>query len=820
MRHNGMKTSISFNHQHDSGCCPSPADHSCLKQTDAHQHCAHGEHAHQPEHSHDHDHGHHHDHSHSDCGAHACGSAQQKPVSVSPLAAMQGALLLHIPAMDCPVEENMIRNALEKMPDVQTLRFDLASRSVAIHAPEASWPGVIAAIEALGLKTEKLDQVMSAGAEQHQQRKEQLRIGAALAIAAVAEMLHYFAPPTLVWQIAGMTVAAAAIALAGTAVFKKGLFALLRGQLNINALMTVAVTGAFLIGQWPEAAMVMALYSLAELIEARAVERARNAIKGLLNLAPETAEVRQENDSWRNQAVATVAVGAIVRVKPGERLPLDGRVTNGSSAVDQAPITGESVPVEKAPGDEVFAGTINQHGALEFTVTRPAGGTVLARIIQAVEEAQNKRASIQRFVDKFATYYTPAVFIFALLIAISGPWLVGWSWATSIYKALVLLVISCPCALVIATPVTVVSGLATAARRGILIKGGVYLEEARKLTVIALDKTGTITEGKPKLVAQESIGAAMPEHVWAVAHGLASRSDHPVAQAIANGLDVTTSSAVEGFTAEAGKGVRGTQNGQEYFLGNYRWMQERGLETPELLACMHTHEQQGRSVTLLANRNTVLALFAVADTIKHSTRQAIAQLKALGVRTVMLTGDNATTAQAIAQQAGVHEVKAHLLPQQKLNEIQELMQTGTAAKGAQRIGMVGDGINDAPALAAAHIGFAMGQAGTDTATEAADVIIMNDDLRRVPETIALSRRTYRVLWQNIALALGIKIIFLLLALLNNASMWMAVFADVGASLLVILNGLRLLRLQKTKCAACQAHQTADQPLIHTCEQWV
>ena len=705
----------------------------------------------------------------------------------------QGGLLLRVPDMDCPSEEAMIRRALDGMA-VGSLRFDLSARTVTVQAAESAWDGIEQAIQAAGLKTERLSQAIPAEHTQQRQQREMVKLGAALVLALGAELIHFFAPETLTWEIASMAVAALAIALSGFAVYRKGLASLLRGQLNITALMTVAVTGAFLIGQWAEAAMVMALYAMAELIEVRAVDRARNAIKSLLELAPSVAEVRQPDGSWLSQPAAAIRVGAIVRVKPGERLALDGRVQAGHSAIDQAPVTGESVPVEKGPGDEVFAGTINQHGALEFEVTAPATDTVLARIIHAVEEAQGSRAPTQRFVDRFAAVYTPAVFIIAILVAILGPWLGGWSWLTGLYKALVLLVIACPCALVISTPVTVVSGLAAAARRGILIKGGVWLEEARQITHMALDKTGTITEGKPRLVAQESLRADIAaDQIWQLAAAMAARSDHPVSKAIVQGLAVSTSlPEVEAFAAEAGRGTLGSIAGQALVLGNRRWIEERGQLTPALAERLAVHERQGRSISLLADAQGVLGLFAVADAIKPSSQQAIRELRALGITPVMLTGDNPATAQAIAAEAGISEVQAGLLPQQKLEAIQAM-----AAQPQQAIGMVGDGINDAPALAAAQVGFAMGQAGTHTATEAADVVIMNDDLRRVPETIRLSRRAHGVLWQNISLALGIKAVFLLLAVFGNASMWMAVFADVGAALLVVFNGLRMLRWRKS-----------------------
>ena len=532
--------------------------------------------------------------------------------------------------------------------------------------------------------------------------------------------------------------------------------------------------------------MVMALYAIAEAIEARAVDRARNAIKGLLAMAPEEATVRQADGSWASQPVAGIPVGALLRVKPGERVPMDGTVRAGQTSINQAPVTGESIPVDKTAGDPVFAGTINESGTFELEVTAPASNSTLARIIHAVEEAQATRAPTQGFVDRFAAVYTPAIFVIALTVALLGPWLLGWTWMQAVYKALVLLVIACPCALVISTPVTIVSGLASAARRGILVKGGIYLEEARKLKAIALDKTGTITEGKPRLVDWTVVDAstepATAEHIAVV---LASHSDHPVSKAIAAGLKPNSVEARE-FTALAGRGVQAKVGEVTYVLGNHRLIEERGQCSPALEERLKQHEDQGRTVTLLATPDKVIALFAVADTIKSSSREAVAELRALGIAPVMLTGDNQATASAVAHEAGIEQARGNLLPEHKLEAIKTLQrEIGPTA-------MTGDGINDAPALAQADIGVAMGAAGTDTAMEAADVVVMNDDLRRIAETVRLSRSTHAVLWQNIALALGIKAVFLILAVFGGATMWMAVFADMGASLLVVLNGLRLL----------------------------
>ena len=692
--------------------------------------------------------------------------------------------------MDCSSEESEIRRALDKVVGIHGLHFNLGERVLTISADVVAIPPALEAIKKAGFKPEPLPQET----DNHQVPagfwSSWGKLILALGLALIAEAIA-FAFPTNQWIAAiGMVLALGAIFLSGFGVYAKGLVALRQARLNINALMTVAVTGAFLIGQWPEAAMVMALYAIAEAIEARAVDRARGAIKSLLAMSPELAEVRQNDGTWIRMNVKLVSLDSVVRIAPGERVPLDGTITVGQSAVDQSPLTGESLPVDKTPGDEVYAGTINQAAALEIRVTSLASDSTLSRIIKAVEEAQATRAPTQRFVDQFAAIYTPAVFVLALLVALLLPWVAGVTWLQAIYKGLVLLVIACPCALVISTPVSVVSGLAAGARRGILIKGGVYLEEARKIKAVALDKTGTITEGKPKLVAFEAIALDEPrERLERLAKSLASRSDHPVSKAIAQGLTESTQEVLS-FEAVAGRGVQGVIDGHPYILANHRWIEERNQCSPELEARLAEHEGAGRTVTILANRDRVIALFAVADTIKTSSTQAIAQLKTLGVTPIMLTGDNVLTAKTVGHQAGISEIRGNLLPEDKLKAIEEFQgQYGVTA-------MAGDGINDAPALAKSNIGFAMGAAGTHTAMEAADIVVMNDDLRRLPETIRLSKQTHVILWQNITLALGIKAVFLLMAIFDDASMWMAVFADMGASLLVVFNGLRLLKAVK------------------------
>ncbi|MFS2070462.1 heavy metal translocating P-type ATPase [Pseudomonas sp. CT11-2] len=757
-------------------------------------------HTHKPEADHDHDHDHSHklqpvpqhvhgSHDHGGHGDSCCSSKAAAPslikLSETPTA---GARLssFRIEAMDCPTEQTLIQNKLGKLAGVQQLEFNLINRVLGVTHDLPGTAPIIEAIKSLGMHAEPLEQGVEAPIPVPE-KKPWWPLALSGVGALAAEVIHFTnAAPN--WVVA--VIALISILSGGLGTYKKGWIALKNLNLNINALMSIAVTGAVLIGQWPEAAMVMFLFTVAELIEARSLDRARNAIGGLMQMAPEQATVQQADGSWVAQPVKNIELGARVRVRPGERIGLDGEVVSGSSTIDQAPITGESLPVEKTVGDKVFAGTINQSGSLEYVVTAAASNSTLARIIHAVEQAQGARAPTQRFVDSFSKIYTPAVFILALAVAVIPPLFMDALWFDWIYRALVLLVVACPCALVISTPVTIVSGLAAAARKGILVKGGVYLEHGYKLDYLALDKTGTLTHGKPVQTDYLSLDPTADQTAPALAAALAGRSDHPVSLAIANAAVVDNQRApltVDNFEALAGRGVRGEINGELYHLGNHRLVEDLGLCSPALEEKLFALEKQGKSVVLLLDKSGPLALFAVADTVKASSREAIQQLHELGVKTLMLTGDNVHTAQVIAAHVGIDQAQGDLLPTEKLQAIETLYAQG------YRVGMVGDGINDAPALARAEIGFAMAAAGTDTAIETADVALMDDDLRKIPAFISLSRQTSNILKQNIALALVIKAIFLGVTFAGIATMWMAVFADMGVSLLVVFNGLRLLR---------------------------
>lgn len=723
---------------------------------------------------------------------------------------------IEVRELDCAAEEQVLRKAVGTLPGVGALAFDVMNRRMFVeHDPaRATTEAIVDRVRsvkmtpvlAAGRATEfpsatdpspgsrpRVDRAGRSPLHQVTPRRTYVLLGASGVLATAAEVVAWTTEHEHTRLVVALSTGA--VLLGGLPTLHRGLIALKTLTLNINFLMTVAVAGAFAVGEYPEAAMVVFLFAVAELIERHSLERARNAVRGLMELAPETAFTKQLDGSWKEAPASEAPVGSVVRVRPGERLPLDGTVIAGASAVNQSPITGESVPVDKSVGDHVFAGTINENGVLEFEVTGGQDQTTLSRIVRTVQEAQAVRAPTQRFVDRFARVYTPAVVVLAIGLALVPPLLYQQPWTRWIYESLVLLVIACPCALVISTPVTVVSGLASAARRGILIKGGVYLEEGRRLRVIAVDKTGTITEGQPRVRDVRALGSLAPDVVLRVAASLDAASDHPVARAVTAAWTPEKAETigplfpVQQFTSVTGKGVTGAIDGTRYFLGNHRYAHERGACRPEVETALGELEANGQTAIVLTDDRSVLGVIAVADAPRRSSIEAVRQLHAIGLRTVMLSGDNQRTADAIANVVGIDDARGELLPEDKVAAVTQL----TDEWG--HVGMVGDGVNDAPALAHASIGFAMGAAGTDTALEVADVALMQDDLRGVPAFIELSRRTARVLRQNIGLALGIKAVFFALAVAGVATLWMAVVADMGASLAVVGNGLRLLRIR-------------------------
>ncbi|MBK8332550.1 MAG: heavy metal translocating P-type ATPase [Acidimicrobiaceae bacterium] len=712
-----------------------------------------------------------------------------------------GIVTYRVEELDCATEENDLRAVLTPLAGVRSLEFDLVGRRVRVRHDLASPAPIEAAIRELGMRPSVVVGAEGASLDRSLSRRSVIVTVVAGLFAVGSEVAVILGADEQSVLVAVLAVIA--IALGGRDTLRKGFQALRSRRMTMSLLMSVAVIGAIAIGQWPEAAVVIWLFGVAELIEALSLERARNAIRSLVGLAPETASMRRDG-GWVAVATGEVPLDAVILVKPGERIALDGRVTSGASSVNQAPITGESIPVTKEVGDPVFAGTINERGTLEVAVTAAKGEGTLDRIARSIQEAQADKAPAQRFVDRFAAIYTPAVFAMAIIVAVVPVVTGHGSFHDWFYRALVLLVLACPCALVISTPVTVVSGLGGAARRGILIKGGVHLENARKIRTVALDKTGTLTHGTPVLTDLVNLGELTDDEVLRITASIEALSEHPVAHAIVTAYHGPLDDAEE-FEAITGRGVRASIAGTVYTLGNHRLAEETGMCGPELEAILEGLENEAKTAIVLMNAHPI-AVLAVADTLRPNSRQAVDDLKALGVTTIMLTGDNQRTATAIAAQAGIDDARGDLLPDDKLRIITELVAT------AGPVGMVGDGVNDAPALAKANLGIAMGAAGTDTAIETADIALMDDDPRKIAETIRISTHTAHVLWQNITIALGVKAVFLGLTLAGTASLWIAVLADMGASLVVIANGLRLLRRPAHGTRAdAQHNSTARRP---------
>ena len=608
-----------------------------------------------------------------------------------------------------------------------------------------------------------------------------LTCGIFTAIAFVLEKIGIALPSTILY--------AAAVAVGGYYPARMGLAALRTLTLNIRTLMVSGAIGAIILGLWEEAAILVFIYSLGDVLEAYAVDRARGALRALMELMPKEAVVRRNGEEL-TLPVEEVRLGETIIIKPGERIPLDGQVVSGSSSVDEAPITGEPIPVVKEKGAEVFAGTVNQRGVLEVEVTKISKDTTLARIIHSVEEAQAKKSSFQRFGEAFGKIYTPAMFALALGVMAIPVLFFGGTWAEWFYRGLVVLVVSCSCGIALSIPVAVVAAIGNAARNGILFKGGVHLEGMATIKAIAFDKTGTLTIGRPQVTDVVPIGNHDRNKILGLAASLESRSEHPLGEAIVRKAreEEIPFPLVEAFEALVGLGVKGRVNGQEYFIGGMRLFLERKLTLETVRSLISSLEGQGRTTILLGNEKEILGVIAIADRLRSETREAIKKLKEIGIRqVVMLTGDNEGTAKAIAGEAGVDQYFARLLPDDKVEKIKELRSKNG------RIAMVGDGINDAPAMAVSDLGIAMGAAGTDIALETADIALMSDDLSKLPAAFSLSRRTVRNIRQNIIISLAVIAFLVPAALAGWIGMVPGLLINEAGGLAVIINGLRLLR---------------------------
>ena len=584
-----------------------------------------------------------------------------------------------------------------------------------------------------------------------------------------------------------------AIIIGGFDLFQEGFSDLIKLDFSMESLMTIAIIGAAFIGEWAEGSIVVILFAISEALERFSMDKARQSIRSLMDIAPKEALIRRNNVE-QLVSVDKIDIDDIMIIKPGQKIAMDGLVINGHSSVNQAAITGESVPVEKQLDDEVFAGTLNEEGVLEVKVTKKVTDTTIAKIIHLVEEAQGERAPAQAFVDKFAKYYTPFIIIMALLIVVVPPLFFGGDWNKWLYQGLSILVVGCPCSLVISTPVSIVSAIGNAAKNGVLVKGGVYLEEIGHLRAIAFDKTGTLTKGKPVVTDFIATSSETDINYLSIISSLESLSQHPLASAILNEADKTNvdykSIQIEDFQSITGKGLTGIHQNIRYYIGSPKLFSASVIEETAVKVQYRQFQEQGKTAMYFGTDEQILGVIAVADEVRDSSAAVISELHKLSIEhTIMLTGDNTKTAESIGKQLGVTEIKGDLMPQEKLDSIKALRTT------YNKVAMVGDGINDAPALAASTVGIAMGGAGTDTALETADVALMGDDLQKLPFIVRLSRQTLKVIKQNITFSLGIKLLALLLVIPGWLTLWIAIVADMGATLLVTLNGLRLMKVK-------------------------
>jgi Cd2+/Zn2+-exporting ATPase len=719
-------------------------------------------------------------------------------------------IAFRISEMDCGEEIAALKKEIGPIVGgEQFLEFDLLNRkmTVASDRAEINQEEIIRAVNRVGMTATLWTEFCASGTcpveKSFWQKKGRLSLCLASGIFLLAGFISQatYTGSFLAALMGNQAEGGAAVALYFLAavagawhIVPKAWIAIRKLRPDMNLLMTLAAIGAMILGEWFEAATVAFLFSAALLLESWSVSRARDAIGALMDLSPKKARViRSGSGDIEEMPVELVEIGSIVAIRPGEKIPLDGVVVKGQSSVNQSPITGESTPASKNVGDEVYAGSINNEGAFEFRVAKPYNDTALARIIHMVEEARSRRAPSEQWVEKFARYYTPAMIGMALFVAVFYPLAFDGEWGSWIYEALVVLVIACPCALVISTPVGIVAGLTTAAREGILIKGGVFLEAAAGIKAVAFDKTGTLTYGRPEVQEVISLSGHTAAETLSRAATLEAMSGHPLAEAILRKAGKNAKKSLTGFRALEGKGAEGLIDGRVFWIGSHRMIHERGGETEELHRAAMELEGRGHSILGVGDEDHICGVISVADEIRATAAKAIAELKRAGIRhIVMLTGDNLGAAKAVASKIGIDEYQAELLPVEKVKTIENLrLKYGSVA-------MVGDGVNDAPALAASSLGVAMGAIGSDAAIETADIALMSDDLLKLPWLISHARRATQIIKQNIAFALGLKALFLGLAFAGFATLWMAIMADMGASFLVISNSLRLLNSSSIK----------------------
>lgn len=705
-----------------------------------------------------------------------------------------------VQGMDCADEIAMLRRELGGLPEVRELSFDLLNRKMTVEA-EAQ-PGtiesIVAAIARTGMTAEPWsDRAEDRGSPNDGRRKRFLATVASGLLLASGFAVHAIQQGLSAALGAGgsqVPMSArgtylGAVVLGAWFIVPEAWHALRRLRPDMNLLMCIAVLGAIAIGEHFEAATVAFLFAVSLALEAWSIGRARKAIGALMGLSPTKARVATTGNKEELVEATTVPVGTVVIVKPGEKFPLDGRIVRGRTTVNQAPITGESAPVAKAEGSDIFAGTVNEDGAVEVETTKQFADSTLSQIAKMVGEAQTRRSPSEQWVERFARVYTPIILGCAVLVALVPP-LFGGDWQTWTYEALVLLVIACPCALVISTPVSIVAALVAAARQGVLVKGGLYMEIPGRLSAIALDKTGTLTEGRPRVQSVVPRAGHDERELLAIAAAIEARTTHPIARAIveyAADVGIRPAPATE-FQMLAGKGAHAKVDGVAHWIGSHRYLEERAHETPELHRELESLAASNATVVVVGREDHVCGFIGLSDRMRAGTAAVLADLRAAGIRKiVLLTGDNRETGEAIGREAGVDQVHAELLPQDKVRAIEELV----AAYGT--VAMVGDGVNDAPALARSSLGVAMGVAGTDAALETADIALMGDDLSKLGWLVRHSRRTLRVIRANVAASLAVKALFLILAFAGHASLWTAIAADMGVSLLVVLNALRLLK---------------------------